>query len=249
MTGIVGAGLIISPFLACETAPESKDGEASSEGNEASSSEKNVFTLPALGYAFDALEPAIDKMTMEIHHDLHHGGYVAKLNKALTDSSAFQDMTLVEIMASVNAEDTAIRNNGGGHYNHSLYWRTLKPEGALEPSGALYDALIRDFGAIENFQRSFQESAKTLFGSGWAWLSLNEQGQLFVSTTPNQDNPLMKNIVEKSGVPLLGIDVWEHAYYLNYQNLRADYIKQFMGLINWKVVSENYASALHSFGL
>ncbi|MCC6600273.1 MAG: superoxide dismutase [Crocinitomicaceae bacterium] len=230
-TGILGAGLILSPAMACST-------------KMAMTNVGNDFQLPMLEYSYSALEPAIDAMTMEIHHGKHHQAYVTNLNKALANNSAYQAMTIEQICINVKPEDTAIKNNGGGHYNHSKFWNWIKPGGQTAPSGALADALNSAFGDKAGFEKEFSEAAKSRFGSGWAWLCVDKNRRLMISSTPNQDNPLMKNVAEKTGTPILGIDVWEHAYYLHYQNRRPDYITAFLGIINWDSVAADYAAAL-----
>lgn len=234
----MGAGVAVAPFMACSEA--AKPADTSADTPPAPVAAATVFTLPALGYAFDALAPNIDAMTMEIHHGKHHAGYVKKLNAALETATQFGGMSLEEIMGAVTAEDTAVRNNGGGHFNHSLYWNIISPSEANAPTGALLEAINSAFGSVEAFSEQFFNAAKTRFGSGWAWLSKDDAGKLFISSTPNQDNPMMTNIAEKPGTPILGIDVWEHAYYLNYQNKRGDYISAFMELINWDEVAKNF---------
>jgi len=205
-----------------------------------------AYSLPDLPYAFDALEPHIDATTMEIHHDKHHAGYVKKTNAALEGhddlaSKSIED--LIADLASVPAEIRgAIRNNGGGHANHSLFWEILGPDGG-SPSGDLAAAIDSDFGSFDKFKETFSNAAATRFGSGWAWLGVTSEGSLVVTSTPNQDNPLMKGFVDTECTPILGIDVWEHAYYLNYQNKRPDYIAAFWNVVNWDKVAENYAAA------
>lgn len=205
-----------------------------------------AYTLPDLPYAFDALEPSIDAKTMEIHHDKHHAGYVAKTNAALEgneDLAAKSVEDLISDLSSVPAEIRgAIRNNGGGHANHSLFWEILGGKGGA-PSGDLAAAIDSAFGSFEAFKENFSNAAATRFGSGWAWLGVSADGNLIVTSTPNQDNPLMKGFVDSECTPILGIDVWEHAYYLNYQNKRPDYISGFFNVINWDKVAENYAAA------
>ncbi|MCB0762511.1 MAG: superoxide dismutase [Flavobacteriales bacterium] len=203
-----------------------------------------VFTLPDLGYAFYELEPAIDAQTMEIHHDKHHAGYVKKLNAALAETSDYNGMELEQILANLNPDHTGVRNNGGGHYNHSLYWKVMAPGGGSEPTGALLDAINSAFGTSDAFVEQFSASAKSRFGSGWAWLCVGADHKLFITSTPNQDNPLMTNVEGDHGTPILGIDVWEHAYYLHYQNRRADYIQAFMGIVNWNEVSQRFAGTM-----
>lgn len=206
-----------------------------------------AFELPGLGYAYDALAPHIDARTMEIHHTKHHGGYVAKLNAALEGHSDLQSRSIEEICAQItslpSAIQTAVRNNGGGHYNHSLFWQVLSPQGGGQPSGALAEAIDRDLGGFDAFKEAFANAAANRFGSGWAWLSVKADGKLCVCSTPNQDNPLMSGLVECTGRPILGLDVWEHAYYLNYQNRRPDYITAWWNVVNWRQVEENFATA------
>lgn len=199
-----------------------------------------AFELPQLPYAHDALEPHIDARTMEIHHGKHHNGYTNKLNAAIAGTD-LEGKSIEDILSNVSAHSGAVRNNGGGYYNHSLFWSIMSPNGGGEPSGALGDAINRDFGSFEAFKDAFAKAAATRFGSGWAWLCKHEGGELKVCSTPNQDNPLMD--VETAGcggTPILGLDVWEHAYYLNYQNRRPDYINAFFNVINWDKVSELY---------
>jgi Fe-Mn family superoxide dismutase len=177
-----------------------------------------MFTLPDLPYAFDALEPHIDARTMEIHHDKHHAGYTNKLNAALEGSDA-ANKSIEDILRNVGSSSTAVRNNGGGFYNHSLFWKVMSPNGGGKPSGELATAIDKAFGSYEGFKDEFTKAAGSRFGSGWAWLVVKQDGSLAVTSTPNQDNPLM-DVAEVKGTPILGIDVWEHAYYLNYQNRR-----------------------------
>ncbi|MES2796965.1 MAG: superoxide dismutase [Bacteroidota bacterium] len=196
--------------------------------------EATVFTLPALPFANEALEPHIDKQTMEIHHDRHHKAYVDNLNKAIVGTK-FENSTLFDMMKVGTELPTPIRNNGGGHWNHSFFWESLSPV-ASNPQGKLLEAINASFGSLDKFKEEFTKAATTRFGSGWAWLVVND-GKLSIGSTPNQDNPLMKG-VEVNGRPLLGLDVWEHAYYLKYQNKRADYIKAFWNIVNWNKVAE-----------
>ena len=198
------------------------------------------FELPELDYSHDALEPHIDTRTMEIHHGKHHAGYTAKLNAALegTDKS---NQSIDEIMLSLDMSNRALRNNGGGYYNHCLFWKVMSPNGGGNPSGSLAEAIDRDFGSFDEFKNSFSNAAATQFGSGWAWLCVHPGGKLEVCSTPNQDNPMMPG-VGCSGTPILGIDVWEHAYYLNYQNRRPDYIEAFFNVLNWEEVQNRFES-------
>lgn len=200
-----------------------------------------AFKLPDLPYSFDALEPHIDAKTMEIHHDKHHGGYVTKLNNAI-DGTPQADMSLEELMKNVGSLSTAVRNNGGGHYNHSLFWTVMSPDGGGSPSGELASAIDKSFGSFDKFKEEFNNAAATRFGSGWAWLIVDDSGTLKVTSTPNQDNPVM-DIAEDKGTPILGLDVWEHAYYLNYQNKRPEYISAFWNVVNWEEVGKRYESA------
>ena len=200
-----------------------------------------AFELPALPYATDALEPHIDKMTMEIHHGKHHQAYVDNLNKALAGSEG-ENLTIEAIMASVSKYPVAVRNNGGGHYNHTLYWSVMSPNGGGMPSGDLATAINEAFGSFEEFKKKFSEAGATRFGSGWAWLTVDQSGKLQVSSTPNQDNPLM-DLADVKGTPVLGMDVWEHAYYLKYQNKRPDYIAAFWNVVNWDAVADRFANA------
>jgi len=192
------------------------------------------FTLPALPYAFDALEPHIDTKTMQIHHGKHHQAYVDNLNKAIAGTE-HEDKTLEQLVAAAGSISPAVRNNGGGHWNHSFFWESMAPNGGYTPGGKLGDALNASFGSFEAFKEKFANAGMTRFGSGWAWLILKD-GKLEVSSTPNQDNPLM-DVADVKGTPLLGCDVWEHAYYLHYQNRRADYLAAFWNLVNWEKVA------------
>ncbi|WP_442589557.1 superoxide dismutase [Pedobacter sp. AW31-3R] len=200
-----------------------------------------AFELPALPYATDALEPHIDKTTMEIHHDKHHQAYVTNLNKAL-EGKPEATQSLDEIIKNISKFPAAVRNNGGGHYNHSLFWEVLGHNKGGEPTGELAEAIKAAFGSFADFKTKFAEAGATRFGSGWAWLSVGADGKLFVSSTPNQDNPLM-DIAEVKGTPILGMDVWEHAYYLKYQNKRPDYIAAFWNVVNWDAVAERFKKA------
>jgi Fe-Mn family superoxide dismutase len=200
-----------------------------------------MFELPKLPYAYDALEPHIDARTMEIHHTKHHNGYTNKLNAAL-EGTDLAGSSIEDIMANVSSASTGVRNNGGGFYNHSLFWSVMGPNGGGTPSGDLATAIDEAFGSYDAFKDAFASAAGTRFGSGWAWLLVGADGKLHVSSTPNQDNPLM-DVAEVQGTPILGLDVWEHAYYLNYQNRRPDYVQAFFEVINWDAVAERYAAA------
>ena len=197
------------------------------------------FILPSLPFAYDALSPVIDATTMEIHHTKHHQGYVDKLNQALQGTEA-ESYSLEELMQHISRFDTAVRNNGGGHYNHSLFWESLSltPQ---QPSDGLHQALTAQWGSVDHFKEAFAQAAATRFGSGWAWLVVSFDGTLAITSTPNQDNPLMDINQGEPGRPLLGLDVWEHAYYLTYQNRRPEYIQAFWDVVNWDKVSERYA--------
>ena len=197
------------------------------------------FELPTLNYAYDALEPNIDARTMEIHHSKHHNGYTNNLNNAISGTD-LEGKTIEEICKSDNLSP-AVRNNGGGYYNHCLFWELLSPNGGGNPDGAIADAIINQFGSFDNFKEEFSKSAATRFGSGWAWLCVKDGG-LCICSTANQNNPLMNDSC--GGTPILCLDVWEHAYYLNYQNRRPDYINAFFNLINWNKVNELYTQAL-----
>ncbi|PZR21549.1 MAG: superoxide dismutase [Citrobacter freundii] len=198
-----------------------------------------AFTLPALPYAPEALEPHIDKQTMEIHHGKHHQAYVDNLNKAIAGTE-HENKSLEELVANAGKISPAVRNNGGGHWNHSFFWELLSPNGS-KPSGKLAEAITSTFGSLEALQEKVNTAGTTRFGSGWAWLIVKD-GKLEVTSTPNQDNPLM-DVAEVKGTPILGIDVWEHAYYLKYQNKRPDYLKAIWSVINWEKVGEHYANA------
>lgn len=236
---LAGAGVIATPLvstlLGCGSAPGpvGPAAEASPSG----------FTLPDLGYAYGDLEPAVDEQTMRIHHGKHHAGYVRKLNAALTGHS-LSGQPLEDILASLTPSDTGLRNNGGGHFNHALFWKVLTPsqeEGDSAPTGTLATRIQSSFGGQEPLLEALSSAAKTRFGSGWAWLvqDVDQPERLFVASTPNQDNPLMTSVVDSGiqGRPILGIDVWEHAYYLNYQNKRSDYVSAILSRINWSEVA------------
>lgn len=196
-----------------------------------------AFTLPALPYDYDALEPHIDKLTMQIHHDKHHQGYVDNLNKAVAGTEN-ENKSLEELLKNAGKISTAVRNNGGGHWNHSFFWEILSPNGGGKPEGALAAAIDKDFGSLDAMKEKFNAAGAGRFGSGWAWLGVLD-GKLVICSTPNQDNPLM-DVAECKCKPILGADVWEHAYYLKYQNKRADYLKAFWNIVNWKKVAEHF---------
>lgn len=196
------------------------------------------FELPKLKYALDALEPHIDAKTMEIHHGKHHAGYTANLNKAI-EGSDLEGKTIENILINLDMDNKALRNNGGGYFNHNLFWEILSPNGGGKPNGELAKAIDASFGSFDGFKEKFSTAAATQFGSGWAWLCVQEGGKLSICATPNQDNPLMPK-VGCGGTPILGLDVWEHAYYLNYQNRRPDYISAFFNVVNWEEVGSRY---------
>lgn len=198
-----------------------------------------AFELPSLPYAYDALEPHIDARTMEIHHGKHHAGYTAKLNDAIAGNE--MESLSIEELCTNHSSNGAVRNNGGGYYNHCLFWEVMSPNGGGAPSGDLAAAIDRDFGSLDALKTAFNNAAATRFGSGWAWL-VAVDGKLVVTSTPNQDNPLMP-VADVQGTPILGLDVWEHAYYLNYQNRRPDYISAFWNVINWEAVAAKFTAA------
>ena len=203
------------------------------------SQEMNYIQQP-LPYAFNALEPFIDAMTMDIHYTKHAAGYTKNLNDAcVAESVDIKSKSITSLLESISKYSTKMRNNAGGHYNHELFWQLMKPAPATSPTGVLADAINKSFGSLDNFKTAFSDAAKTRFGSGWAWLIVNEKGELAICSTPNQDNPVM-DIAETKGYPLLGLDVWEHAYYLKYQNKRPDYINAWWNLVNWKFVEDRY---------
>ena len=199
-----------------------------------------AFELPELGYAYDAIEPNIDTRTMEIHHSKHHNGYTTKLNGAIAGTD-LEGNSIEEILGNLDMSNGAVRNNGGGFYNHSLFWSVMNPNNTGALSGDLKDAIMAEFGSFDAFKDAFSKAAATQFGSGWAWLCVLPGGKVEVCSTPNQDNPLMPGVT-CGGTPILGIDVWEHAYYLNYQNRRPDYIEAFFNVINWNEVASRYAA-------
>ncbi|MFN3316795.1 MAG: superoxide dismutase [Raineya sp.] len=223
-TFIVGSALAVSPSLLFAQEPKG-------------------FELPPLGYAYNALEPYIDSQTMEIHHSKHHAAYVKNLNEAIKGTK-FEQMSLEEILAKITSKDTKIRNNAGGHYNHSFFWKLISPSENKNPTGQLAEDLSKQFGSIEKFKEAFTEKAKNLFGSGWTWLLHNKKKGFFIENTANQDNFAMKNIYKNTAKPIIGLDVWEHAYYLKYQNRRPEYIQAFWNVLNWQEANANYNKAL-----
>lgn len=239
--GLLTLGAATLPLIACKN----KEGNSFEAESPAMPQPVFPFELAPLSFAYNALVPIIDEQTMMIHHDKHHAGYVTKLNAAL-ENSEMKSLPLLEILQKVSDSeaDTAIRNNAGGHFNHQLFWEVLTPGGKSMPEGKLAEAITSDLTGFDAFKTSFADAASKVFGSGWAWLIVNADKKLEVVASPNQDNPLMSGVVEKTGIPILGIDVWEHAYYLNYQNKRKDYIDGFMGLINWDMVAARYTAAM-----
>lgn len=224
-SSMLGSRLLANPRRAVGDAPASN----------------GPFKLTGMPYSYDALEPYVDQLTMEIHHKRHHGGQVAGLNNAISDFPELASMSIEEVMKNVSRFNTSVRNNGGGHFNHDLFWKVMAPAGKRgEPSAELASAIDAGFGSMDAMQEAFSSAAAGQFGSGWAWLIVQEDGTLAVTSTPGQDNPLM-DIVEKRGTPILGIDVWEHAYYLAYQNRRGAYISQWWNTVNWNKVSELFA--------
>ena len=203
----------------------------------------NKFVLPELPYSYDALEPYIDKLTLEIHHGKHHKAYYDNFITAIKGTE-MESMDILDIFKKMSKFPMAVRNNGGGYYNHTFYWEGMKAPGGGLPTGKLSDAIKKEFTSLDEFKKQFSDAGKTRFGSGWAWLSLDNKGKLFINSTPNQDNPLM-DLAEKKGTPLLVMDVWEHAYYLKYQNKRPDYIDAFWNVVNWEVVGKRYEKALN----
>lgn len=199
-----------------------------------------AFTLPKLPYDFNALEPHIDARTMEIHHGKHHNGYVTNLNNAVAGTDA-EKLSLEDICKNISKYPVAVRNNGGGHYNHSLFWTVMSPKGGGSPSGSLADAIKAAFGSVDELKTKFNAAAAGRFGSGWAWLIKDASGKLAITSTPNQDNPLM-DIAETKGTPILGLDVWEHAYYLNYQNRRPDYAAAWWNVVNWDEAASRFGN-------
>lgn len=203
-----------------------------------------AFTLPDLPYAFNALEPHVDARTMEIHHDKHHAAYVNNLNAAI-QGTEHEGKSLEELLANISKLPAAVRNNGGGHWNHTLFWEIMSPDGGGEPTLDVASKINKNFGSFDEFKKQFAQAAATRFGSGWAWLCVDADDNLFITSTPNQDNPLM-DVAEKKGQPILGLDVWEHAYYLHYQNRRPDYVTAWWNVVNWDEVNRRYRSAVRS---
>ncbi|NVO32929.1 superoxide dismutase [Hymenobacter lapidiphilus] len=238
-TGLLTAlGAIVSPALLAAAHDDKLLREA-----RATPIADGPFTLPALPYAFNALEPHIDARTMEIHHDAHHKGYVSKLNAAVMGTPA-EKLSMADLLASMSKQSEAVRNNAGGHWNHSFFWLTMTPKGGGQPTGPLKAAIDKDFGSFDKFSEEFTKVASSRFGSGWAWLIVDSKtGKLAVTSTPNQDNPLMDLPGNQRGLPIVALDVWEHAYYLKHQNKRPDYIKNFWSVINWPEAGRLYDAA------
>ncbi len=239
-SAILGAGSLIAPSVAssCMNTSNAKAATASLVATDV----EGKFAQPDLGYSFDALEPHIDAMTMELHYGKHHAGYTRKFNSAL-EHADLHSTDIVKLFNSVSVHGTGVRNNGGGYYNHNLYWKFMSPGGGGEPGGDLAGAINEAFGSFSQFKDLFSTTAAGQFGSGWGWLIVDEEGDLQVTSTPNQDNPLM-DVVEVQGTPILNIDVWEHAYYLNYQNKRGSYIEAYWNVIDWDFVEALYKEAL-----
>ena len=202
-----------------------------------------AFSLPELPYDYDALEAAIDAQTMQLHHSKHHQAYVDKLNEALGEDPSLEGQSLEQILASISSQPAKVRNNGGGHWNHSFFWETMAPGGAGRPSGMLAEVIDSQFGSLDEFKKKFNEAGVGQFGYGWVWLTYNQLDGLRIVSTPNQDNPLMDDAGPAAGTPILGNDVWEHAYYLKYNNRRADYLNAWWDVVNWDRVAERYQAA------
>ena len=239
-SAILGAGTLIAPALTSSCSNISA--QAGATASLVAQNDDGVFLQPELGYAFDALEPHVDAMTMEFHYGKHHAGYTNKFNAALGQTDALST-DIYKIFDAVSTLGNAVRNNGGGYFNHNLYWKFMSPEGGGEAEGALAEAISRDFGSFVQFKEFFSATAAGHFGSGWAWLFLDADGKLQVASLPNQDNPLM-DVSPVRGIPLLNIDVWEHAYYLKYQNLRKSYIEAYWNIIDWRFVEALYGEAV-----
>jgi Fe-Mn family superoxide dismutase len=238
-SAILGAGTLIAPSVAtsCMTKTAAQSATASLVSTDAA----GKYIQPELGYAYDALEPYVDAQTMELHYSKHHAGYTTKFNTAL-EHEDLHSTDIYSLFAKISEYSDGIRNNGGGYFNHNLFWKFMSPDGGGEPTGKLAEAINTTFGSFAQFKDLFSATAGSVFGSGWAWLILNGEGKLQVTTTPNQDNPLM-DVAEVQGTPLFNIDVWEHAYYLNYQNKRGDYIQAYWNIVNWPFVQQLYDEA------
>jgi superoxide dismutase, Fe-Mn family len=234
------AGIALLGFMACQQATQGNSGNNLEKEIGHMKAQNGKFELAPLPYAHDALEPYIDRQTMEIHHGKHHQAYVNNLNSAIAGTD-MEQKSLEEIFKTMSNYPMAVRNNGGGHWNHTLFWEIMGPGGGGKPTGKLLSAIEERFGSFESFKEEFNQAAITRFGSGWAWLIVDGTGTLQVTSTPNQDNPLM-DVADKKGKPVLGVDVWEHAYYLKYQNRRPEYVGNFWNVINWKEVERRYES-------
>ncbi len=238
-SAIIGAGTLLAPSVA-----SSCMNSAAQMGATASLvafNDEGKFSQPELDYAFNALEPHVDALTMEVHYGKHHAGYTRKFNAAL-EHADFHSTDIYKLFESVTSHGSGIRNNGGGYFNHNLYWKFMSPQGGGEPTGKLAEAINADFGSFSQFKELFSSTAASHFGSGWGWLLLDADGKLQVTSLPNQDNPLM-DVAPVQGKPLLNIDVWEHAYYLNYQNMRKSYVEAYWNIVDWKFVQALYAEA------
>jgi Fe-Mn family superoxide dismutase len=244
---LLSIGAAVLPLIqACKTGNKSESGTAVGPSIPPPKLRRTEpFTLPALPYNTDALEPHIDKMTMEIHHGKHHQGYVNKLNNAVKDT-VYAEYELDDIIARVTTAEAEknVRNNAGGHWNHSMFWQVMTPGGSGVPSGQIASAIRGTFESFDNMKGEFSKAASSVFGSGWAWLCVGKDKGLFITTSPNQDNPMMLQIADKPGVPILGLDVWEHAYYLKHQNKRGDYIDTFFKVVNWPEVARRFDKAM-----
>jgi len=239
-SAILGAGTLIAPALS--TSCSNTAAQAGATASLVAQGDDGIFLQPELGYAFDALEPHVDARTMEVHYGKHHAGYTRKFNAAL-EHADFHSTDIYKLFAAVSTHGSGIRNNGGGYFNHNLYWKFMSPEGGGEPMGILAAAIADEFGSFAEFKDLFTATAASHFGSGWAWLLLDEEGRLQVTSLPNQDNPLM-DVSPVRGTPLLNIDVWEHAYYLKYQNMRKSYVEAYWNVIDWNFVGALYDEAL-----
>lgn len=227
-------------FTSCQQVQEKNESETNNNEQQKSQTtmKDGMHTLPELNYAYDALEPHIDARTMEIHHTKHHQAYINKLNDAI-EGTDLANKNLEDIFANMSNNSVAVRNNGGGHFNHTMFWQVMSPDGGGNPGGKLMSAIEAKFESFDKFKEEFNTAAATRFGSGWAWLIVDSNGELHVTSTPNQDNPLM-DVADVKGTPILGLDVWEHAYYLNYQNRRPDYVNAFWNVVNWAEVEKRY---------
>jgi len=239
-SAILGAGTLLAPSLISSCMNSA--GQSGATASLVDQADDGSYLQPALDYAFDALEPHVDAMTMELHYGKHHAGYTRKFNAAL-EQADFHSTDIYSLFKTVSTMGMDIRNNGGGYYNHNLYWKFMSPDGGGEPGGALAEAIGTDFGSFSQFKELFSATAGSHFGSGWAWLLLDGEGSLQVTSLPNQDNPLM-DVSPVQGTPLLNIDVWEHAYYLHYQNMRASYVEAYWNVIDWKFVEALYSEAV-----